>query len=175
MHRLASVALAAILVTGAISASAQGRGTGESRVVAFDTVIGVQDYFADAGQWKTQVVIDLSGTVEVGGGVQATFRPKLWRIRGEWRTLVDQASLRYEFRKGSNWRVEAGRFASPMGLGLTENRPNLNPGVLWYHRPYYAPLPSLGADAPRISLVSTVYARPRRSQRLSTHKFGLTS
>jgi hypothetical protein len=146
-----------MVVLSSVAVSAQETRVWGSRAVAFDTVIGVQDFFADAGQWQTQLVFDLSSTVEVARGVQASFRPKLWRIRGEWRTLVDQASIRYEFHQGSNWRIEAGRFASPMGLGLTENRPNLNPGVVWYSRPYYAPLRSLGAGAPRVSLVSTVY------------------
>ena len=142
----------------ALPASAQEAGGIGSRAAAVDTVIGVQDFFDDAGQSKTQVVFDVSGTVEVRPGVQATLRPKLWRTnRGEWRRLLDQASVRYEFRKGSNWRVEAGRFPSPMGLGLTENRPNLNGGVAWYYRPYYMPLPSLGTGAPRVSLMSTVY------------------
>ena len=40
---------------------------------------------------------------------------------------------------------------------MTENRASLNAGILWWHRPYYMPLPSLGADLPRVSLISTVY------------------
>ena len=143
---------------GTLPASAQDSGGLGSRAAAFDTVIGIQDFFEDDGQARTQVVFDVSGTVEVARGVQATVRPKHWRTsRGEWRTLLDQASVRYEFEKGSNWRIEAGRFVSPMGLGLIENRPNLNAGVAWYHRPYYTPLPSLGTGAPRVSLISSVY------------------
>ncbi len=151
------MAVSLIAFVCAAPVAAQERGARGRRAIALDTVVGVQDFWADAGQWRTQVVFDLASTVEVAGGVQASFRPKLWRVRGEWKTLVDQASIRAEFRRGSNWRLEAGRFASPVGLGLTENRPNLNPGVVWYYRPYYAPLPSLGARAPRMSLVSTVY------------------
>lgn len=146
-----------VVLTCAWPAGAQEPGRGGARAVAFDSVVGVQDFWADGGSWPAQVVFDVSGTVEVARGVQATFRPKIWRIRGDWRTLVDQASVRYEFRRASNWRVEAGRFPSPVGLGMTENRPNLNPGVVWYQRPYYQPLPSLGTGAPRLSLVSAVY------------------
>jgi hypothetical protein len=40
---------------------------------------------------------------------------------------------------------------------MTENRSNVNPGVLWWHRPYYMPLPDLGAGAPRVSLISAIY------------------
>jgi hypothetical protein len=159
----ASASLAAVvaplwlMIAIAMPAAAQETGRWGGRTAAFDTVIGVQDFWGDAGQWPTQFVVDLSGTVEVAPGVQATVRPKLWRNRGEWKALLDQASIRYEVEKGSGWRVEAGRFPSPIGLGMTENRPNINPGVIWYHRPYYAPLPSLGATAPRASLVSSTY------------------
>ena len=31
------------------------------------------------------------------------------------------------------------------------------PGILWWHRPYYTPSPSLGSDMPRVSLISTLY------------------
>jgi len=154
---LVAAALVVVVVVLAIPVGAQETGARGARAVEFDTVIGVQDFWGDAGQSPTQVVVDLSGTVEVAPGMQATVRPKLWRTRGEWKTLVDQMSIRYEFAKGSNWRVEAGRFPSPIGLGMTENRPNLNPGVVWYHRPYYMPLPALGSGAPRVSLVSSTY------------------
>src|SRR5262245_37597547 len=149
---------ACLALLWAVPALTQEPGGLGSRAAALDTVVGIQDFFEDDGQSKLQVVFDVSGTVEVARGVQATLRPKVWRTsRGEWRRLLDQASVRYEFQKHSNWRIEAGRFASPMGLGLTENRPNLNAGVVWYYRPYYMPLPSLGTGAPRVSLISTVY------------------
>jgi hypothetical protein len=144
----------AVLLAAAGRLSAQDDG---ARRVAFDTVIGVQDFFEDGGNWPTQVIVDAFTEVEVRRGWQVGFRPKLWRAQGEWELLVDQMSIRRDFRKGSDWRVEAGRFASPVGLGMMENCANLNPGVLWWHRPYYAPLPSLGAGMPRVSLVSAVY------------------
>jgi hypothetical protein len=66
-------------------------------------------------------------------------------------------SLRYELEKRSNWRIEVGRFPSPIGLGMTENRPDVNPGVLWCHRPYYGDLPSFGEGSAPHALLSANY------------------
>lgn len=128
-----------------------------ARRVAFDTVIGLQDMFGEARDRPTAVVLDPFLGVEVATGLQVSARPKVWRLNGEWALVLDQASVQYAFRAGSNWRIEAGRFPSPIGLGMTENRPNVNPGVLWWHRPYYMPLPRLGAGAPQVSLMAATY------------------
>ena len=135
-------------------ASAQGLG---SRRVAVDTVIGVQDIFKSTRNWPTVGMFDLYGSAELARGLQVSFRPKTWRLNGEWETVVDQASVQYDFHFGSRWRIQAGRFPSPMGFGMTENRASINAGVLWWHRPYYQPLPSLGAGARWVSLMAAVY------------------
>lgn len=153
MRRVAALIVgAAIGVLTTAPALAQG-----SRRVAFDTVVGVQDLIFETRDWPTAVVFDPFASAQITDHVQASLRPKFWRLNGEWELVLDQASVQYEGRWGSNWRVEAGRFPSPIGLGMTENRSNVNAGVMWWHRPYYMPLPSLGAHAPRVSLVSAIY------------------
>jgi hypothetical protein len=156
MRRLVCAA-GMIVVTAARPAFGQeGMPTG-TRHVGVDTVIGYQDYVGDYEDWPAQFVADTFMTAEVRPRWQVSFRPKVWRVRGDWETLVDQLSVETEFHRGSNWRVEAGRFPSPIGLGMTENRADLNAGMIWWHRAYYMPLPSLGADVPRVSLMSAVY------------------
>lgn len=148
------LAIAAGVLAWATPVAAQ---FGGSRRVAIDTVIGAQDIFLETRDWPTAVVFDPFVSAQVLPGVQAAVRPKFWRMNGAWELALDQASVQYERHWGSNWRIEAGRFPSPIGLGMTENRSNINPGVLWWHRPYYMPLPGLGAGAPRVSLVSAIY------------------
>jgi hypothetical protein len=128
-----------------------------SRRVAVDTVVGVQDLFAETRRWPTAIVFDPFVSAEIRPHLHVSVRPKFWRLNGEWETVLDQASVQYTFRKGSTWRIEAGRFPSPIGIGMTENRSSVNPGVLWWHRPYYMPLPGLGAGAPMVALVSAIY------------------
>jgi hypothetical protein len=156
---VSSIALFAIgLAIAALPALAQETAAGtDTRRVAVDTVVGTQDYVDDGGTWPAQYVVDAFMTAQVHPHWQMSFRPKVWRTRGDWDLLVDQLSIETDFHRGSNWRIEAGRFPMPIGLGMTENRADLNAGMIWWHRAYYMPLPTLGADVPRVSLASAVY------------------
>lgn len=154
----ASVRLACLwLLAMAATATAQSSDLGGTRRLAFDTVIGVQDIYRETAAWPTQVIIDSSATWQVSDKVFASVRPVFWRVDGTWQTLIDQASLRYEAGRETRVRLEVGRFVSPIGLGVTENRANVNPGVLWCHRLYYGSLPSLGPGVDRQALLSAVY------------------
>jgi hypothetical protein len=154
LGRLVVPVLTAAIMAWALPVSAQGIG---SRRIALDTVIGAQDIFDSVRDWPTVGMFDLYSSVEIHRGLQASFRPKYWRLNGEWDLVFDQASIQYDFYRGTHWRIQAGRFPSPIGFGMTENRASVNGGVLWWHRPYYMPLPSLGAGAPSVSLVSAIY------------------
>jgi hypothetical protein len=57
----------------------------------------------------------------------------------------------------------------PIGLGMTENRADLNAGMIWWHRAYYMPIPFLGADVPRLSLMSAVYPSGVQASTSGTH------
>jgi hypothetical protein len=146
-----------LLLACGSTALAQDAPGAAPRKTALDTVVGWQDFFGDDGLWKGQVIVDVSAAAEIADRTQIAVRPVLWRVGGQWETLLDQALVRHEFGARVRWRVEGGRFASPVGFGLLENRANQNAGVLWCHRPYYMPLPSLGQGTPMLSLVSAVY------------------
>jgi hypothetical protein len=148
---------ALMMLLAAATVAAQPADTSGTRRLAFDTVVGMQDMLLEDNPWRTQIIVDAAATWEIGGGLQASVRPVFWRVDGEWQSLLDQASLRFEAGRDVRVRIEAGRFPSPIGLGMTENRANVNPGVLWCHRLYYSPLPGLGPGMPLQSLVSAIY------------------
>ena len=154
---VATSALVLLLLATAAGAQDDTSASGPTRRLAVDTVTGYQDFLADDSGWPVQFVIDALVAAQLSPGWQVSVRPLLWRIQGEWETLLDQASIRYETRRGANWRVEVGKFPAPIGLGLTENRAGNNASVLWCHRPYYMFLPSIGADLPQVSVISAVY------------------
>jgi hypothetical protein len=156
MTRRLSLALVLLLAS---SAAAQSQVAGNAtRNVALDTVVGVQDYFDDAGAWSTQLIVDPFATVEIAPRLQVSLRPLFWRVMtGDWEHYIAHASLRYEFEKGTKWRIEAGKFTSPVGLGMTENRANVNDGIIWWHRGYYSYLPALGGGAAPHALISSIY------------------
>lgn len=157
MNRLLPAASALLVLVASLPAQAQ-EARGGARRAAIDTVVAVGDYFGDAGMWQTQLVLDTSTSVELMPSLQATVRPLFWRTKdGTWKNYTPHVSLRYEFEARSNWRIEVGRFPSPVGLGMTENRPDVNPGVLWCHRPYYGDLPSFGDGSAPHALISANY------------------
>jgi hypothetical protein len=141
----------------AANAHAQADSSSRPRAMAFDTVVAVQDMFFESNNWRTQIIADSMTNAELATGLQVNFRPVLWKVNGRWETLVDQASIRYERKVGLDLRVEAGRFPSPIGLGMMENRASVNAGVNWCHRLYYSPLPSLGPGVSQHSLIAAVY------------------
>lgn len=145
------------LLQASAPAAAQPADAGGTRRLSFDTVVAGQDMLLEDSPWRTQVIVDSAASWEIGRGLYANVRPVFWRVDGAWQALLDQASLRYEAGRDVRIRIEAGRFPSPIGLGMTENRANVNPGVLWCHRLYYSPLPALGPGIPLQSLVSAVY------------------
>lgn len=145
--------VSALVLASPVRADAQTTG----RRLAVDSVVGMQDLYGESRDWPTALVFDPYISAELRRHLEVSARPKVWRLNGEWDLELDQLSVQYTFRAVSTWRVEAGRFPSPMGLGMTENRPNVNPGVLWWHRPYYMPLPRLGPGLPMVSLVAATY------------------
>ena len=148
----------ALTLTVVLAGPVAAQPGGGTREVALDTVVGVQDYFDDSGAWKTQLIIDPFGTVEVAPRLQVSVRPLVWRVMmGNWESYVAQASVRYQFEKGNQWRVEAGKFTSPIGLGMTENRANVNDSIIWWHRGYYSYLPPIGGGAAPHALISSIY------------------
>jgi hypothetical protein len=157
MTRRRCVLAIGLLLATCARVDAQGADSG-TRAIALDSVVGVQDFFEDAGAWQTQLIIDTFGTVEAAPRLQLSLRPLVWRMMtGDWEAYIVHASLRYEFQKGPKWRVEAGKFTSPIGLGMTENRASVNDGMVWWHRGYYSPLPSLGAGTAPHALIASIY------------------
>jgi len=147
----------AVLVVAATSAAAQDARPASTRRVAVDTVFGYLDYPSASANSPAQFIFDTFASTEVHRQWQVSFRSKVWRVGGDWHVFFDQIAVQTEFHKGSDWRIEVGRFPVPIGLGMTENRANLNAGMMWCHRPYYMPLPTIGADVPRVSLSAAVY------------------
>ena len=154
----------ALTLTVVLAGPVAAQPGGGTREVALDTVVGVQDYFDDSGAWKTQLIIDPFGTVEVAPRLQVSVRPLVWRVMmGNWESYVAQASVRYQFEKGNQWRVEAGKFTSPIGLGMTENRANVNDDIIWWHRGYYSYLPPIGGGAAPHDLEVLIEGEPARA------------
>ena len=143
------------LMSLAVSA---GAATAQTARVAFEPVVAVDaaagsDVPRSAGVW-----IDLFGALRLADGLDLVARPVVSRrtFDGEWRTQIFQLALRYERPGRVGLRFEGGVMPSPIGLGMLENRPDINP-VVSQHSAYYLPLPRGDAALPRTFLIAGTY------------------
>ncbi|MEO8680706.1 MAG: hypothetical protein ABI665_16770 [Vicinamibacterales bacterium] len=101
---------------------------------------------------------DVFGAARIKGGLEFRARPVVFRrsFDGKWQAQMYELALRYERPGPVGWRVDVGQFASPIGLSILENRPNLNP-VISQHSTLYLPLPRYEAGTPTQFLLAAAY------------------
>ena len=148
----------ALLPAAIALVAAAGPAAGQVARVAFEPVLAVDavagsDVPRSAGVW-----IDLFGALRLADGLDLVARPVVNRrtFDGEWQTQIYQLGLRYERPGRIGFRIEGGVMPSPIGLGMLENRPDINP-VVSQHSAYYLPLPRADAALPRTFLIAGTY------------------
>jgi hypothetical protein len=162
-RRVAVSCTAAVLVWMGRPASAQTT----SQEFALDTVVSVDTFRGDNVSDRPQVIVDVSGGVRIGEYMQAYVRPWFRLPRPNtptspappWSKELYAAGIRYE-RPGEAGRpaarVEIGYNVSPIGLGIMDTRPSLNPTIA-PHVSYLSPMPPFESTVPRVSAISATY------------------
>ena len=113
---------------------------------------------------RPQVIVDIIGTVQLGDRWQIYVRPWFRLPRPSppaapppaWDTQLYQASVRYERPGTIATRVDAGYMASPVGLGLFDSNPSINPTIAG-HTSYFTPMLPFDAGGPRGPAVASTY------------------
>lgn len=121
-----------------------------------DTVIAIDTFDGENVSSQPQVIIDASTGFRVGENWQLFVRPWLRQPRPtipggpapDLSVQLYQAGARYERRGAVATRVELGQIVSPVGLGMLDWRPNLNPTIA-PHIAYLVPMPAFDAGVPR--------------------------
>jgi hypothetical protein len=142
-------------------------GAQETERFAFDSVVSVDVFGGENVSSQPQVIVDMSGAMRVSEHVQAYFRPwfRLPRPNSpngpvpDWSRELWQAGIRWErpAREGSlATRVDVGYNISPIGLGVMDNRPSLNP-TIGTHMSYVIPMPAFDPTVPRVSAIAGTY------------------
>jgi hypothetical protein len=129
-----------------------------------DSVIAVDIFGGENVSSRPQIVIDASTAVRVSDHWQLLFRPWLRQARPSSPTAavpdVDvqlyQAGARYERPGRISTRLDLGEIVSPVGLGMLDWRPNLNPTIV-PHLSYVVPMPVFDVTVPRQVPVSQSY------------------
>jgi hypothetical protein len=111
---------------------------------------------------KTVGWIDIFAAVRVTDGLDIVARPVITRrtFDGEWQKQMYQLGLRYEHQAEApgklGLRFEVGQLPSPIGIGVLENRADVNP-VVSQHSAYYLSLPRVNPEIPRTYLIAGTY------------------
>lgn len=153
---------AAVLVSAclacAMPASAQ---TGR---VALDAVVAVDGDVGSSVRREPGVWFDVFGAFRVADGLDLVARPVFSRrtFDGIWQKQMYQLGVRYELPldvsrgRRIGFRIEGGQMPSPIGIGMLENRADLNP-VISQHSAYYLPLPRVDPEIPRSFFIAAAY------------------
>ena len=155
----ACLAVSAFLWFGPQPASAQAL----DRFTA-DSVVALDVFGGENVSNRPQMVIDASVEVRLGGNWQASFRPWFRKARpttptGDqppWDAQLYQAGVRYERPGPLAVRLDGGQIVSPIGMGILEWRPNLNPTIA-PHLSNVVSMPVFDPTVPRQVPVSQAY------------------
>ena len=162
------------MVFGATQASAQS-----PEWSALDTVLSIDAFGGENVSNHPQIIIDVAGGVRISDHVQAYIRPWFRLPRPNtptspvpvWSHEIYQAGIRYE-RPASGarpaTRLDVGYNVSPIGLGIPDTRPSLNPTIST-HISYVSPMPAFDLTVPRVSAVSQTYPLSAQVTVASTH------
>jgi len=123
---------ALLALFAARSASAQ-----EIARYSLESVVAVDEFGGQNSVHSPQIIIDISAAVRVGDHWQVYVRPwfRLPRPNApgldvpDWDKELYQAGVRYERSGPVAVRFDAGQILSPIGLGLFDVRPGLNPTI----------------------------------------------
>ena len=139
----------------------------ETARFALDSVLSVDAFGGENVSNRPQIIIDVSAGVRLSDHVQVHIRPwfRLPRPNApgapvpDWSKELYQAGIRYE-RPGNQGglatRVDFGYNVSPIGLGIIDTRPSLNPTIA-PHISYLSAMPAFDLSVPRVSAISQTY------------------
>jgi hypothetical protein len=106
---------------------------------------------------RPNIIIDITGVVRIGGGWLFYVRPWLRQPRStEWDDEIYQAALQYQRSGPISTRIDLGYIVSPIGLGMMDTRPSVNPTIA-PHLTYFTPMPVFDPGAPRIPAIASTY------------------
>jgi len=156
---IAALAVFAFFVLDAAPARAQS----VSRV-SFDSAIAVDEFGGENVNNRPQIIIDIAAAVRVSNNWQIYVRPWFRLPRPAtptapavpWDKQLYQAGLRYERSGPISTRVDVGYIVSPVGLGMLDTRPNLNPTIA-PHLGYLVPMPVFDPTVPLQRPVANTY------------------
>jgi hypothetical protein len=131
---------------------------------SLESVVGIDEFGGENVNNRPQIVIDIFAGMRVGDNWQFFVRPWFRLPRpttptapaAPWDKQLYGAGVRYERPGKISTRVEAGYLVSPVGLGLFDVRPDVNPTIA-QHLSYLIPMPPFDTTVPVERPLSSTY------------------
>jgi hypothetical protein len=131
---------------------------------SLESAVSVDEFGGENAVHSPQIVIDVSAAMRIATNWQLYVRPWFRMPRPsapglpqpDWDTELYQAGVRYERPGAIATRVDAGYLLSPIGLGLYDVRPGVNPTIVT-HLSYVLPMPVFDPTVPRVSAIAATY------------------
>ena len=124
---------------------------------SLDSVVAVDVFQGENTVNRPNIVVDISGVLRLSDGWVVYVRPWLRQPRtSEWDKEIYQAAVQYERSGRVSTRVDAGYIVSPIGLGMMDTRPGVNPTIA-PHLSYVTPMPVFDPTAPRARPIASTY------------------
>jgi hypothetical protein len=131
--------------------------------VSLDTVVSIDAFQGQNTVDDPNIVIDVTAVARLGDGWLVYVRPWLREPRlprparlESWDKEIYQAALQYERAGPVSTRIDAGYIVSPIGLGMMDTRPGVNPTIA-PHLSYLQALPAFDREAPRVGAIAATY------------------
>ena len=130
---------------------------------SLDSVVSVDVFQGQSTVDDPNIVIDVTAVMRLSDEwlvyVRPWFRePRLPRPTDleNWDKEIYQAAVQYERAGRISTRVDAGYIVSPIGLGMMDTRPGVNPTIA-PHLSYLQAMPAFDPGAPRVGAVAATY------------------
>ena len=124
---------------------------------SIESTASIDEFAGENAVGKLQIIIDISATVRLSDRWQLYVRPWFRKPRSPtWDKEIYQAEVRYERPGALATRIEAGYIASPIGLGMLESSPSVNPTIV-PHMNYLIPMLPFDPGGPRSTAVASSY------------------
>ena len=127
--------------------------------VSVDGAVSISRFVGQHAADQPDVVIDVTATARLGKGWVGYARPWLRRASTDPYAVskeIYQAALQYQKSGPVSTRVDLGYIASPIGLGLLDMRPDINPNIMT-HMSYVIPMPAFDSGAPSVLPIASSY------------------
>jgi hypothetical protein len=122
-----------------------------------DSAIQVDEMQGQTTLDRPNIVIDVTASMRLAAGWTLYVRPWFRQPRtSSWDRQIYQAAVQYERAGRVSTRVDAGYIVSPVGLGMMDTRPGVNPTIL-PHLSYVTPMPAFDPGAPRVQPIASTY------------------